>query len=287
MKKVRFLLLSILTIMLMTFAMGCETAGDNCKTDDDCNGEKEACYAGYCGENEPAGIVNLKFNLRNSETNDALHCSEANVDNVDITVSVHGDEVAKTTVACKDLNVHELESTNMGYPIEHLWSNKDYDFTVKFTDEVSKNFVAVPKIGGVEAPGAANDANVVKLEKVQQAILTVKWDIDDGYGGTLTECGDISSFRIALNELEACDSEGVCDFTDYTTIPCTDAWMKAYTIHEANVGMSLNIYATQLTDTGVKVLYQDLEKDFKVSQAQLDSGAFERTFTLKALGNKK
>lgn len=286
MKKVRFLLLSSLTIILMTFAMGCEVAGDTCTTDSDCNGQKEACYAGYCGQNEPVGIVNLKFNLRNSETNDALHCNEANVDNVDVTVSVHGDQVAKTTVACKDLNVHELESTDMGYAIEHLWSNKDYDFTVKFTDEVSKDFVAVPQIGGVEAPGAANDANVVKLDKVQEATLTVKWDIDDGFGGTITECGDINSFRIALNGLEACDDAGVCDFTDYAKIPCTDAWMKTYTVNEANVGMSLNIYATQLTDAGVKVLYQDLEKDFKVSQAQLDSGALERTFTLKATGNK-
>ena len=292
MRKVRFLLLSLLTITLMTFAMGCEQAGASCESDSDCTDEKEACYAGYCGQNEPAGMINLKFNLRDKTADTSIHCKEANVDNVDVVVSAHGFEVSKTTVACKDVNVHELGANDMGAPVLHLWDGKDYDVKVKFdiknnSNDLTKSFVAIPQIGGVSVPGEANDANRVELERVQEAILTVKWDIDDGFGGKITECGEINSFRVALNGLEACDEENVCDFSDYVKIPCSNDWQTTFTVREANVGMSLNIYAVKLDDNGAKVLYQHLDPNFKVSDAQLESGAFDRTFTLTALGNKK
>jgi len=295
MKKVRFLLLSILTMALMTILTGCEIAGDECHTDSDCT-EGKSCYAGYCGKNEPTAFVNLKFNLRSLQDNTPITCAEAKVENVEITVKTHGVEVAKKTVQCSRLNVHELDQNAPLYAIEHLWPAEDYDFTVKFNDSVTKKFVAVPQIGGVEAPGEANDANVVKLEKVQQADLTIKWVVKDRYSDTYTDssaCGqlNIESFRVKVGMdavEEACDEDGKCDFqgNGYIKIPCSDEWLTHFTVFEAEHNIGINIYGVTLTDTGVEVLYQALDITM-LRSSELEQGSAERIITLKEVGEKK
>jgi hypothetical protein len=298
MKKVRFLLLSILTMILFTFAVGCEVAGDTCEVDSDCANSKDSCYAGYCGANEPQASVNLEFNVRNLDTNDAMMCDEANISYVNVKVYAHDFEVFNADVPCSELNVHELGDTELGYELKHLWSGKDYDVSVKFNDDVTKTFTVVPAIGGVDAPSQANDANVVKLEKVQEAVFTAMWDIEESDGtfhedsSSCAELG-IDNFRVALDALAPCyidelTQEMTCDFSEYVNIPCSDVWATGITVYEAT-GRSIGIYAVHMnSNTGEFEVPFSIEKSVTITQEQLDSGAFERTFHLDDLrGNKK
>jgi len=296
MRKVRFLLLSLLTITLMTFAMGCEQAGSSCESDSDCSNEKEACYAGYCGENEPTGGFYLKFDLKdkNGQVGQAaMKCSEGNIDNVDVAISTHGFEVSKTTIACKDINVNEdgdLPNSNNGELINKLWPDENYDvkvtFVVKSSDNVVKDFSVRPSLGYTSEP---KENNEVLLEKLVKATLAITWEIEEANGTVHTDSSScaglhIDTFRIAMDALEPCDAENNCDFSDYISVPCTNTWAQDFTIFEAT-GTSIGIYAVDYT--GKSVLFQKT-KAITIDQDQLDNDNIPpRKLTLEPLGNKK
>ena len=288
MKKVRFLLLSFLTMLLFTFAVACgsESSDNSCEENADCK-KSETCYAGYCGEAEPSASFFLKFNLQDADVAQVT-CDDANIKDVNLTVSTHDFEVMNTTVKCELLNTVDItDASKNGFLVEKLWAEEDYDVKVEFViasaENITKSLTVKPAETAVNYPTEAAKQNIT-VSKVAKSVMTAKWLISDGFGGTVDTCGDIQSFRVAFGEAEACDEAGAnCDFSKHLEIPCTDEWMTTFIFRQAEVGVSLNIYATKRTDAGVVVLFQYVEKDLKASPTQFSDGEFERTFTLNAL----
>ncbi len=304
MKKVRFLLLSILTIMLMTFAMGCEVAGNACEQDSDC-GEKEQCFAGYCGEQAPTAGFYLKFDLKNANGKVGqaqLKCADGSINNVDFTISTHDFTLAdKTaTIACADLNVNEagdLPNNNNGYLIEGLWPDENYDVKVTFVVEggtnVDKSFSVRPKIAFTSEPKENNEV-IIDVPAYCSADRCNTWetcneeakscDLKAGMCNTKSDCSASNQecenhecvAQATLNvswklndggsELTSCSGTDVTEFKlALGELPDTDNSYTGYeTITCGNFNWSTKVFEVENTSINIYAVDASGEKLFQV-----------------------
>ena len=293
MKKVRLLLLTALTILMFVMT-GCQVAGNSCETDSDCTNENDKCFAGYCGDQEPTGGFYLKYNLldKNGQVGSAnLKCAEANIKDVKVEISTHGFQFDEPiTIPCEDVNANDIldQNNGNGYLIGNLWPDENYDVKTTFMlpdgGTLVKEMSVRPSLAPANKPSTPEEANVL-VEKVLSAIFTVKWDLEAADGTVYSDASScdelgISSFRIAMDEMDPCDENGVCDFSSFVKVPCTSDWQTSFTVREAK-GSTIGIYAVKVNeDTGGLEIPFSVNKAITITQEQLESGAFERKFHL-------